>query len=48
MTSPSPSEPPRVPLMRIVGWSAVAVVLLLGLILYFRYAGSVRPLLGTQ
>jgi hypothetical protein len=34
--------------MRIVGWSAVAAVLILGLVLYFRYAGSVRPLLGTQ
>lgn len=47
MTLPTDPRPGGVPPMRIVLWSLVAIALLLGLYLYFRYGQSVAPVLGA-
>ncbi len=38
-------EPEVIPAARVVPWAAVGVLILLGLILYFRYGSRMTPLL---
>ncbi len=44
--SDAPSDAPRGGVPRVVLWAAVAVALVAGLVLYFRYEGAVSPLFG--
>jgi hypothetical protein len=48
VTTPTPPRAPeeRVPIRRSVLWSIVAVVLVLGVVLYFMFGRSVQPLLA--
>lgn len=49
MTSPTPQNEPsadeRVPIQRLLWWAIIAVILVAGVVLYFRYADVVTPLL---
>ena len=49
MTSPTPQHEPsaeeRVPIQRLVWWAILALILVAGVVLYFRYADAVTPLL---
>ncbi|MHB1071935.1 MAG: hypothetical protein ACYC3Q_03835 [Gemmatimonadaceae bacterium] len=40
-----PPEEQSVPVRRVLAWSLVLVVLAVGLVLYFRYAREIQPLL---
>jgi hypothetical protein len=42
----TPSDDDRVPLGRIVGWVAVGVLVVIGLVLYFIYSRRLSPLIG--
>lgn len=47
MTKPTPSEPQdddAIPVGRLAAWGVLAVVLVLGLFLYFRYQPGIAPL----
>ena len=47
MSSPTPPEnDDDVPFMRLAWWAVLATVLVIGIWLYFRYEGSMTPLLG--
>ena len=46
MTTPPPPPEDAIPLSRLAMWLALLVVLLFGLMQYFRYARSIIPLLG--
>ena len=39
------TEPERAPVLRLVAWSAMALVLLGGIVLYFIFGRAVSPLL---
>ena len=38
LDSPEPEKPDRPPLMRVLIWSAIALALLAGIVLFFRYS----------
>lgn len=44
--SPDSHDTERTPTARIVFWAVVAVVVLAGIALYFKYSGALAPLLG--
>lgn len=46
-TPDHPSAPERIPPTRVVTWLLIAVALIVGVALYFRYAPRVAPLLDT-
>lgn len=46
MTSPTPQRPNGVPTGRILTWTIVALLVLIGVYLYFRYGRDVAPVLG--
>jgi hypothetical protein len=48
MTSPEPQPPDRLPLARIVAWCLVALALVVGVILFIKYAGAVAPVLDSK
>lgn len=52
MTSPTPQNEPsgdeRVPIQRLIWWAIIALLLAAGVVLYFRYAGVVTPLLEAE
>ena len=45
--SPPPPPPDRVPFGRLIPWVILAVLLICGLVLYFRYGTRVTPLLDA-
>jgi hypothetical protein len=44
--SPSTTDPDAVPLVRVLSWGLFGLVLLIGLVLYFKYERVVVPLLS--
>ena len=46
-TPDHPSASERIPPARVVAWLLVAVALIAGVVLYFRHAAEVAPLLDT-
>jgi hypothetical protein len=50
VTSPPqrPERPEPVPTGRVVTWLVIAALLILGLVLYFRYGRDVGPALGLM
>ena len=43
-----PPEEQSVPVRRALVWSLLLVVIAAGVVLYFRYAGQLQPLLGAH
>lgn len=46
-TPDHPSAPEHVPPTRVVAWLLVALALIVGVVLYFRHASQVAPLLDA-
>lgn len=45
-SSARPDAPPPIPLRRIALWGAVGVAIVIGVVLYFRYARQLTPLIS--
>lgn len=45
MTSPPPSRSDRINLRRLLLWGAIAVIVVAGVVLYFRFGGQPVPLI---
>jgi hypothetical protein len=48
MASPEPQQPDRIPLARVAAWCLVALALLVGVILFVKYGGSIAPVLDSR
>jgi len=46
MTSPRPLPPDRGNTRRVMLWSIIALVVIAGVVLYFRFGGQPVPLIG--
>jgi hypothetical protein len=48
MTASPPPRAERGSMRRLLIWCVIAMVIIAGVVLYFRYAGQVVPLIGQE